>query len=292
LVLGDRFDIFPAPVAALPFKIPVAHLHGGELTEGNIDDAIRHMITKLAHIHFVSVNVYAKRLRQLGEEPWRIHWVGAPGLDSIQSAQLWDRQETGLKLGFDASNPYLLVTSHPETLQYERTGYFIEQLLDALDQTKYPVVFTLPNADTSGAIIIEAIKKYTACHDNAWTIDNAGRIGYPSLMSHALAMVGNSSSGIIEAAHFALPVVNIGNRQTGRVKPENIVDCGFSSDEIVRAINRVVSQGFRVSVNGMKNPYGDGKSSPRIVDILASVELNDRLISKKFFDVKFDDAKL
>jgi len=289
VVLGDRFDMLPAALAALPFKIPLAHLHGGELTLGNIDDAIRHTITKLAHIHFAGTETYARRICQLGEEPWRVHVAGAVGLDAIRSAKLWSREETGNKLGFDSSRPYLLSTFHPETLNCEKTGYYINQLLAAFSDIESPVVFTCANADPSGKLINEAIARYAGHHENAWVVANAGRAGYYSLMAHAAAMVGNSSSGIIEAASFGLPVVNIGARQNGRVKPRNVIDCGHTKDEIKTAVAQAAAEDFKAGLAGMNNPYGDGKSAARIVNVLSSVALNDRLIIKKFHDIDVEN---
>jgi len=285
LTLGDRFDMLPAVLAAFPFKIPIAHLHGGELTLGNIDDTIRHMISKAAHIHFASSAVYANRLSQLGEEPWRIHVTGAPGLDTIRETQVWDLETMKSRLGINIPESYLLTTFHPVTLDLENTKTYINNLLSAFETVNRPVVFTYPNADSTGNFIIEAINDFADKNENVYVIKNAGQIGYLSLMAHAEAMVGNSSSGIIEAASYRLPVVNIGNRQEGRVFPENIIQCDYSTDQISQAILKAISEEFKASLASMVNPYGDGRSAPRIVDILSSLSLNHQLTSKRFNDI-------
>lgn len=285
LTLGDRYDMLPAVLAAFPFKFPIAHLHGGELTLGNIDDTIRHMISKAAHIHFASTAVYANRLSQLGEEPWRIHVVGAPGLDLIRETQTWDLETLESHFGFDFSQPFLLITFHPVTLELENTRIYIKDLLTAVETSDLNAVFTYPNADSSGSLIIEAIKNYTQNNKKAHVIKSAGQVGYLSLMDHAEAMVGNSSSGIIEAASYRLPVVNIGNRQKGRVFPKNVIQCDYSTDAVSQAVSKAISPAFKESLAAMINPYGDGKSAPRIVDILSSIPLNNRLVVKKFHDI-------
>jgi len=285
LTLGDRFDMLPAVLAAFPFQIPIAHLHGGELTLGNIDDTIRHMISKAAHIHFASSAVYANRLSQLGEEPWRIHVTGAPGLDTIRETKVWDLATMKSQFGIDISEPYLLTTFHPVTLELENTKTYIKNLLSSFEKVNRPVVFTYPNADSTGSFIIEAINDFADKNENIYVIKNAGQVGYLSLMAHADAMVGNSSSGIIEAASYRLPVVNIGNRQEGRMFPENIIQCGYSSEQISQAILKATSEKFKVSLKSMMNPYGDGRSAPRIVDILSSLPLNPQLTAKRFNDI-------
>ncbi len=289
LILGDRFDMLPAVLAAFPFKIPIAHLHGGELTLGNIDDTIRHMISKAAHIHFPSTAVYANRLVQMGEEPWRIHVVGAPGLDTIRETKTWDLSTMQRQFGFEISQPYLLITFHPVTLDLEGTEVYINNLLSALKKVDCATIFTYPNADSTGSLIIEAINDFSSKNKNAHVIKNAGQVGYLSLMANAEAMVGNSSSGVIEAASYRLPVVNIGNRQEGRVFPENIIQCGYSSEEISGSILKAVSTDFKHGLQSMKNPYGDGKSSPRVVDLLSSLPLNNSLTTKNFHDINVEN---
>ena len=284
LLLGDRFEMLAAALAALPFNIPMAHIHGGELTEGAIDDAIRHAITKMSHLHFVATESYAKRVIRMGEEPWRVVVSGAASLDNLGSVQLLTREELEEKYGIETEPPFLLITWHPVTLEYEETKNQIEALLTALGKVEGTLVFTYPNADTSSRSVIEAIEGFVACTPRAKLFVNLGTQGYFSLMKHATAMVGNSSSGIIEAASFNLPVVNVGDRQRGRVRAENVIDVGNAHTEILAGIQKALSQDFRVAISEVINPYGDGKAATRILDKLKGVKLDKDLIKKRFIE--------
>ena len=288
LVLGDRFDMFSAVIAALPFNIPIAHIHGGETTEGAIDEAIRHSISKMSHLHFPATTAYCQRLKQLGEEDWRIVISGAPGLDSIFEMELNSRENIARQFNLDPTFPILLVTFHPVTLEYEYTTAYVKNLLGALEQINAQVIFTYPNADTAGRIIIEHIEHYCHSHDLAQVVVNASQQGYLSLLNSVDGMVGNSSSGIIEAASFKLPVVNIGNRQRGRVHGENIVNCGYELVDIAAAIHHILHPDFRRALRNLVNPYGDGHSSERIVTRLAEVEINQSLLMKSFSNMNVD----
>ena len=285
LVLGDRFEMLSAVVASLPFKIPIAHLHGGESTEGLIDEPIRHSITKMSHIHFVSTEVYAKRVIQMGEEPWRIHVSGAPSLDNLNEIELLDHSALQKRAGLDLDNETLLVTYHPVTLEYERTEEHMKALLAALEEVGRQVVFTYPNADTQGRLIIEMIQDFVKRYPKAKIATNLGTQAYFSLMKCAAAMIGNSSSGIIEAASFALPVVNIGNRQRGRVHGINVLDVGDTCSEILAGIREAISPAFRNFLAGLENPYGNGQAAALIVDQLKAVTLDTRLLMKRFYDL-------
>ena len=285
LVLGDRFEMHSAALAALPFNIPVAHIHGGERTEGAIDESLRHSMTKLSHLHFVATEEYARRVEQLGEEPWRIIVSGAPGLDNVASTSLLDAVGLESRLNISLAQPPLLVTFHPVTLEHEQTGWHITELLAALEEFGGPMVFTMPNADTSGRLVAQKIAEFTKRHDKVWLVDNLGVPLYFSMMKVARAMVGNSSSGIIEAASFGLPVVNIGTRQAGRVRAANVIDTGYSRQQILDALRIATSAGFRQKLTDMKNPYGTGNAAGRIVDRLRQVPIDDRLIRKPFHDL-------
>jgi UDP-hydrolysing UDP-N-acetyl-D-glucosamine 2-epimerase len=282
LVLGDRFEMHAAVVAALPFNIPVAHIHGGELTEGAIDDALRHSITKMSHLHFVSTEEYRDRVVQMGEEPWRVVVSGAPSLDNLRSVEFLDSQALESKFGLDLKTPPLLVTYHPVTLEYEDAGSQVKELLAALDDCGMPVVFTQTNADTGGRAVGELIQEFVASHPQARMADNMGTQGYFSLMSLASAMIGNSSSGIIEAPSFRLPVVNIGARQHGRVRAANVIDVGYSREEVLAGIQKSQDQGFRQSLEDMENPYFQGNAAEEIAKRLLSVDLDRKLIRKSF----------
>lgn len=285
LLLGDRFEMMAAAVAALPFKMPMAHIHGGESTEGLIDEAIRHSITKISHIHFASTEAHAARIRQMGEEPWRVTVSGAPSLDNLKKMTFLSAEELERRHGLDLSKPPLLVTYHPVTLDYENTEYQVTELAAALKTCALPLIFTFPNADASGRKIIEMIQAFVKEMPLARITVNLGTEGYFSLMAHAAAMVGNSSSGIVEAASFKLPVVNIGDRQRGRFQAGNVIDCGYSRDQILNAIRRATSQKFRKTLENLVNPYGDGHAAERIVAGLKSVSLDSTLLLKRFHQI-------
>ncbi len=286
LVLGDRFEMHGAALAALPFKIPVAHIHGGEVTMGAMDDALRHSITKLSHLHFVSTRSHARRVAQLGEEPWRITVSGAPSLDTLETLRPMDLPELSKQFDLDLARPPLLVTFHPVTLEYEQTRQQFGNLLHALETLEMPVVFTMPNADTSGRIVREMIEAFSATTPWARVVENFGTRGYFSMMAASAAMVGNSSSGIIEAASMGLPAVNIGNRQEGRTAGDNVIHCGYGSDAILAAVLKALSPGFRETAARRINPYGKGDASRRILNVLREVPLDERLVKKRFHDME------
>lgn len=287
LILGDRFEMLAAAIAALPFNIPMAHIHGGELTEGVIDDAIRHAMTKMSHLHFVSTEAYAKRVIQIGEEPWRVVVSGAPSLDNLRDIQLLTREELEEKYGIETKPPLLLITYHPVTLAYGETKNQIEELLAALEKIEGTLVFTFPNADTSSRSIIEAIEGFVARTPRAKLFITLGTQGYFSLMKHATAMVGNSSSGIIEAASFHLPVLNVGSRQQGRLRAKNVIDVGCTCEEVSTGIEKATSPKFRASLSDLINPYGDGRAAELIVDMLKDVKLDKKLLQKRFYKMDY-----
>lgn len=289
MVLGDRFEMLAAAVGAQPFNIPLVHIHGGERTEGAVDEAFRHAITKMSHLHMVSTEEYRQRIIQLGEAPWRITVSGAPALDNIFATTLYKKKELADLLGMAFDPPPLLVTFHPVTLQHEKTDYNIKELLSAIEKADMPAVFTYPNADTNGRVIIEAIERYAATQSRCICAANLGAKAYYSLMKYSTAMVGNSSSGIIEAASFELPVVNIGDRQKGRLHGGNVIDSGHSEEEINEAIQVAIHPLFRAELAEMDNPYGDGKAAKRIVKVLRDVELSPALIEKAFHDIEVEE---
>ena len=285
VVLGDRFEMHAAALAALPFKIPVAHIHGGELTEGVIDDALRHSMTKLSHLHFAATQEYRRRLVQMGEEPWRVTVSGAPSLDNLASVKRLTAAALESRFGLRVTPETLLVTFHPATLEYEEAERQAGELLAALRASGRPVVFTMPNADTGGRVIRECIKRFVRKESSAQAVESLGTEGYFSVLALCAAMVGNSPSGLLEAPSFGLPVVNVGSRQRGRVRGANVIDVGYRRDEIGEGIRRATDPGFRKSLQGLANPYGDGKASRRIVAKLAEVPLSGRLLMKHFHDL-------
>jgi UDP-hydrolysing UDP-N-acetyl-D-glucosamine 2-epimerase len=286
VAFGDRFEMHAAVLAALPFGIPIAHIHGGEVTEGAIDDALRHGITKMAHLHFTSTQEYADRVVRMGEEPWRVTVSGAPSLDNLASVELLDRAALRERFGVPFDPAPLLVTVHPVTLEPERVPRQIAAVLAAVERSELPAIFTLPNADPGGHAISEAVRAYVGAHPNAHVLDNLGTQNYFSVMRAAAAMVGNSSSGIIEAASFELPVVNVGARQTGRSHGTNVVDVGADTDPnaILAAIRRVTDPAFRAAIAGASNPYGTGDAAQRIVRRLRDVAVDEKLLRKHFHD--------
>lgn len=284
MVLGDRFEMHSAAIAALPFKIPIAHIHGGELTEGAIDNALRHSITHLSHIHFVATEESRTRVIQLGEEESRVLVTGAPSLDNLHITDLLTKEELEAQCGWKLREPPLIVTYHPVTLEYEQTEWQIEELLAALEDFKKPLIFTGTNSDTAGRVIWSRVQKFVDSHAEAWTVDNLGTTRYFSLMACAAAMVGNSSSGIIEAPSFGLPVVNIGSRQQGRTRGANVIDVGYWRQEISNGISAAIETDFRNSLRNLPNPYGNGRASQIIVSHLKSLTLSHDLITKRFID--------
>jgi UDP-hydrolysing UDP-N-acetyl-D-glucosamine 2-epimerase len=282
LVLGDRFETLAAVIAALPFAIPVAHIAGGEATEGAIDDAIRHSITKMSHLHFVALEEYRRRVIQMGEEPWRVTVSGEPGLDNVATVPELSLVEIEDRIGMALEPPPLLVTFHPATLELGQNEMQTTELLSALDTIGMSIVFTSPNADTEGRMIAARIQDFVAHHPNCRYVTNLGTAAYLSMMRRCAAMVGNSSSGIVEAASFQLPVVDVGSRQRGRIHGANVIHCELKAGAVVHSIRSALSPDFRETLRGLKNPYGDGKAADRIVQVLKSVPLNRHLLVKTF----------
>jgi UDP-hydrolysing UDP-N-acetyl-D-glucosamine 2-epimerase len=289
VLLGDRYEMFAAATAALPLNIPIAHIHGGELTLGAIDDAIRHAITKLSHIHFAATADYGRRIQQMGEEPWRIHVTGSPAIDSIRSLDAIPRGELEAEIGLDLSRS-LLITYHPVTLEENQAGQ-VSDLLMALSTADHSLLFTYPNADSCNSEIIRQVSDFVETRSNARLIPNLGHRRYHSLQRHVAAMVGNSSSGIVEAASFHLPVVNIGTRQMGRIRAANVIDVAACRESIEQGIARAVSVEFRNSISTITNPYGDGRAAEKIVSVLRSIELGKELLMKKFVDYRIANGK-
>ena len=284
LLQGDRFEIHAAAVAALPFNIPEAHMHGGELTEGAIDDAFRHSITKLSHLHFVAANDYRRRVIQMGEAPWRVVVSGAPSLDNLNTMELLNRGELESQTGLNLKSNPLLVTYHPVTLEYQQTVWQVEQLLNAIESSEHSTVFTAPNADTGGRAIRKMIEDYVQKSPKAQFVDNLGTLRYYSLMALTSAMVGNSSSGLVEAPSMGLPVVNIGTRQHRRIRGQNVIDVDNTQAAIANGIAQATDAKFAKSLKGMTNPYGDGTASEKIVGRLKEITLDKRLLQKTFYE--------
>jgi len=286
VLLGDRTEMLAPALAALPFNIPQAHLYGGKVTEGAIDERVRHALTKMSHLHFVSCQAYAERVLQMGEEPWRVFNYGSPGLDRIHGRPRASREALCKDMGLDPAQPFLLVTFHPVTLEPGEQDSQVAALLQALEQSGLAVVATYPNADAGSARIVASLEAFAARYPRGVRLlRNAGSRLYADLMAHAVAMVGNSSSGIGEAPSFELPVVNIGSRQDGAIKAANVIDVGYSAEEVQAGIRRATDSAFRAGLRGLRNPYGDGNASGRIAATLRDIPLDDRLLRKKFVDL-------
>ena len=288
VVLGDRFEVLSVVSAALPFRIPVAHIHGGESTEGVIDEQIRHAITKMSHVHFTSTDTYRKRVIQMGERPESVFCFGSPGLDNIFNLKLMGREELLQDLEITNNGKLGVVTYHPVTLEKNTSEYQMSELLKALGERPHVFwVFTLPNADTGGRVIIDMIEEFVSINpDKGKVLTSLGQLRYLSLLTHADLMIGNSSSGILEAPSFELPVVNIGDRQLGRIRAQNVIDVtGYRKGDISDALDTASSTEFRSSLKGMKNPYGEGHSSERIVSRLKEISLDETLIKKSFYEI-------
>jgi UDP-hydrolysing UDP-N-acetyl-D-glucosamine 2-epimerase len=287
VVFGDRYEMLAAALAAVPFKIPIAHLGGGELTLGAIDDALRHSITKLSHLHFTSTEEHARRVIQMGEDPSRVFVSGEPALDHVQDAPQLAPKELYDRFSVDVEKPFLLVTFHPVTLEYEQAEWQIGELLAALEQASFHVIFTMPNADTAGRIIVNRIQQWLQEHPGKGEmVENFGPDTYHSVLRRAVAMVGNSSSGLIEAPSFRVPAVNIGTRQAGRTRSENVIDAEYTQASILAAIRKASSAEFRKSLDSLINPYANRTSSAvsTIVDVLKRAEPGDPL-QKEFYDL-------
>lgn len=285
VVLGDRFEIFSAVAAALVARIPVAHLHGGETTEGAFDESLRHSITKMSHLHFVAAEEYRHRVIQLGENPNRVYLVGGLGVDNIKGLKLLSRKELENSIEFELGSKNLLVTFHPVTLNSADSLRQLKELLAALEVlTDTNLIFTLPNADTGSRELILEINEFVEHHKNARAYVSLGRLRYLSCVAHVDGVIGNSSSGLTEVPSLNTGTINIGDRQQGRLQADSVITCQADRMEIGAALRRLYTSEFRAILRRTRNPYGEGGASKKIVEILCSHPL-DGLVKKKFFDL-------
>jgi len=285
VVLGDRYEILAAAQAAMALHIPVAHIHGGEITEGAIDDCIRHAVTKMSHIHFVANEIYRKRVVQLGEQPQKVFNFGAIGLDNIKKLNLLGKEEFEQSIGFTMGSLNFLVTYHPVTLQLTDPQQPVSALLEALDSfPQAKVIFTKPNSDAVGRTISRMIDQYVAERpERTAAFISLGQLMYLSAIRHVDVVIGNSSSGLIEVPAFKKPTVNIGDRQKGRLKASSVIDCPENKEDIILAINKALSQDFRQNLKHTISPYGEGDTSSRIVKVLKNIDLSS-ILTKRFYD--------
>lgn len=285
VLLGDRFEVLAAASAALVAGIPVAHLHGGETTEGAFDEAIRHAVTKMSHLHFVAAEEYRQRVVQLGEQPQRVHLVGGLGIDAILRTRLLDRSALEVSLGVPLAARNLLITFHPVTLEQQSSQEQMAELLAALeglDDTR--LIFTMPNADTGSRALREMVDAFVGEHSNACAFSSLGQLRYLSCLKLVDGVVGNSSSGLAEAPSLAVGTVNIGDRQRGRLKAESVIDCPPQRQAIAAAIRQLYDPDFRQLVSRAVNPYGQGGASEKIVQVLRTVSL-DGIVKKSFHNI-------
>jgi len=287
LVLGDRFEIFAACSAALLARIPVAHIHGGEVTAGAYDEAFRHSITKMASIHFVATEEYKKRVIQLGENPNTVHLVGGLGVDAIKELKLLSKDEIEKNLGIKFASKSLLVTFHPATLEDQAPKEQISELLAALSDKPYiTLIFTMPNADTGGLEIMRQIKDFVEKNNNAYLFESLGQLNYLSCLAVVDGVVGNSSSGILEAPTLKVGTVNVGNRQLGRSQSTSVINALANKELIEKAINKVFSAEFKSTLSACISPFGEGGASEKVIKILSDFNL-EKKPEKSFYDLSW-----
>lgn len=289
VLLGDRFETYAAATSAMIHRIPIAHIHGGELTEGAIDDAIRHSITKMSTLHFTSTEEYRRRIIQLGEQPERVYCVGALGVENIKKQPLLSKRELEKSISFSLDKPYAVITYHPVTLENDTAEEQFINLLNALDEMEdYKFIFTKANADTDGRIINQLIDAYVSKNeDKAVCYTSLGMTRYLSALMYSEMVIGNSSSGVLEAPSFKIPTINIGNRQKGRVKAESVIDCGTDMGEISDAIGKAIELKKDNKLQYVRNPYEGEDTSRRIYKEILNY-LSDHKMMKTFYDININ----
>jgi len=285
LILGDRFEILAAATAAVLARIPIAHIHGGEVTVGAYDEAFRHSITKMANIHFVATEEYRRRVIQLGENPSSVHFVGGLGVDAIRHLNFLSKDEVEQTLGIKFSSKSLLVTFHPSTLEELTPLEQVNELLAALiERSEIMLIFTMPNADTGGLEIMEQINKFVKERSNAYSFKSLGQQQYLSCMAQVDGILGNSSSGILEAPSLKVGSINIGTRQLGRVQSESVINCAINKEHIRSSIDKLYSREFQLVLDNCTSPYGEGGASNKIIKMLREYKL-DGISRKVFYDL-------
>lgn len=289
VVLGDRYELLAAVPAALFYKIPVAHLHGGEITEGAYDDALRHAVTKMSHLHFTSTEVYRRRVIQLGESPDRVFNVGALGVENIKHVPCLSKEELEKSLGLSLGEKSFLVTFHPVTLENSTAEEQCRRLLEALEAyPDYRLVFTLPNSDTDGRVIIRLVNEFVQRHpERSVVFPSLGVQRYLSALRYVTAVVGNSSSGILEVPSFGIPTLDIGDRQKGRIAAASVVNCGVTREALREGLAKVTSRSVRESARTVTNPYEKAGTARLITEVLRSFPL-ESLVRKSFYDLQYD----
>jgi UDP-hydrolysing UDP-N-acetyl-D-glucosamine 2-epimerase len=277
LLIADRYEMLAPASVALALRIPIAHIEGGEVSQGAIDDAVRNALTKMAHIHFTSTETARRRVIAMGEEPWRVHRAGAPSLDHIRRSELLSRDAVEQKLALQFAWPTIVVVMHPVTLHRETTQE-VDSIFAALARVEGQLLFVYPNSDAGSRALIGQARAFATKRGDTKVFVNLDAVTYWSLLRCVDAMVGNSSSGIMETASFALPTVNVGIRQQGRERPRNVLDADADADDIVNKLTLAMSAEFRSSLDGMSNPYGEGHAAEKIAEVLAAVPLEQLLM--------------
>lgn len=286
LVLGDRYETLAVCCAAMNAQIPIIHLYGGETTEGAIDEAIRHSITKMSYLHLTSTERYRKRVIQLGEDPKRVVVVGSIGVENALTLDLMSREELAESIQFALDCPYAVATFHPVTLEGHNAEAQFNEVLEAFTRnTQMKYIITKANADSEGRVINRMIDEYVATHDNAFAIESLGVVRYLSALKYAEMVIGNSSSGLIEVPSFGIPTVNIGDRQKGRLKAESVIDCQADRESICAAIAKAESAEFKALCRKVVNPYGDGHTSEKVVWAIKEMMSEEVDLKKKFYDI-------
>lgn len=289
MLLGDRYETLAVACAAMNEQIPIIHLHGGETTEGLIDEAVRHSITKMSYLHFTSTESYRRRVIQMGEEPDRVFNVGAAGVENVHNAEFLSLSDLEKSIGCRLGSRYAVGTFHPVTLENATAESQMMELLKALDRNSdITYLFTKANADADGRVINELLEDYAKKHDNFVLVDSLGMRRYLTALKYALFVIGNSSSGLIEAPSFHIPTINIGDRQKGRIAGDTVIQCAPETDAVDKAVKKALSEEFRKKTADAANPYGDGNTSDKIIEIVRSFILNNKVnIKKKFYDIEF-----
>jgi len=292
VVLGDRYEIFSAVSAAMIARIPIVHLHGGEITEGAFDESIRHSITKMSHLHFTATEEYKNRVIQLGEQPSRVFNVGGMGIENIKRLKLLSKEEFEESIDFKLNRKNILVTFHPVTLENSTAKDQFQELLDAIDELQDTnIIFTKANSDTDGRVINHMIDEYVSKNSSkSVAFTSLGQLRYLSALQYVVCVVGNSSSGLLEASSFKIGTINIGDRQKGRIKADSVIDCTPDKPDITKAFEKLYSHEFKEILKTVKNPYGDGCASEKIIREIKKVDLNT-ILKKSFYDITKGEIK-
>jgi len=281
-ILGDRIELLPIVQTAVIFRKPIIHIHGGEVTEGAIDNQVRHMITKSSHLHFVACTEYYQNVRKMGESDWRIFNTGALGIDGIVKNRKIDKKTLFKQLNLDINQQTIILTYHPVSLEYKiKTINQVENLFNALDNYDFQVVITAPCIEIDSDKIVNYIFSQIKKNKNYHYIKSLGTLKYYNLISHCKFVIGNSSSGIIEAPFFRIPTVNIGDRQKGRIRHSSIIDTDYSTESIQKGIDKAISEDYRKCIKKMTCKFGDGRAAEKMLNIIKDIEINEKLMRKK-----------